>query len=68
VDAESDQRRYQFADPRLARTSIDEWIRAWCDAHRVADLTRVTYDSHIRNHILPRWVGHRPGRYQTDRG
>ena len=29
ADVESDQRRHQFADPRLARTSIDDWIRAW---------------------------------------
>ena len=57
ADVESDQRRHQFADPRLVRTSIDDWIRAWGDAHRVADITQVTYDSHIRNHILPRWSG-----------
>lgn len=57
ADIESDQRRQQFADPRLVRISIDEWIRAWCDAHRVADITQATYDSHIRNHIPPRWSG-----------
>lgn len=43
--------------PRLAQTTIDEWIRSWSDAHHVADLTWSTYDSHIRNHILPRWSG-----------
>jgi integrase len=57
ADVESDQRRRQFTDPRLAQTTIDEWIRAWSDAHRVADVTWATYDSHIRNHILPRWSG-----------
>jgi integrase len=55
TDVESDQRRHRFADPRLARTSVEGWIRAWCDAHHVADITQATYDSHIRNHILPRW-------------
>lgn len=57
ADVESDQRRRRFVDPRLAETTIDEWIRAWSDAHRVADITWATYDSHIRNHILPRWSG-----------
>lgn len=57
ADVESDQRRHQFTDPRLAQTTIDEWIRVWSDAHHVADVTAATYDSHIRNHILPRWSG-----------
>lgn len=57
VDIESDQRRGRFVDPRLAQTSIDEWIRSWTDAHHVTATTRATYDSHIRNHILPRWSG-----------
>ncbi|MFD2416581.1 tyrosine-type recombinase/integrase [Amycolatopsis pigmentata] len=49
--------RHRFTDPRLAQTTIDEWIRSWSDAHHVADLTWSTYDSHIRYHILPRWSG-----------
>lgn len=57
ADVESDQRRRRFTDPRLAETTIDEWIRASSDAHRVADITWATYDSHIRNHILRRWSG-----------
>ncbi|HEX3782439.1 MAG TPA: hypothetical protein VHX38_22470 [Pseudonocardiaceae bacterium] len=57
ADIGSDQRRKRFTDPRLAQTAIDEWIRSWSDAHRVADITWATYDSHIRNHILPRWSG-----------
>lgn len=57
ADVESDQRRRRFVDPRLAQTTIDEWIRQWSDAHRVANVTWATYDSHIRNHILPRWSG-----------
>lgn len=57
TDIESDQRRGRFVDPRLAQTSIDEWIRSWSDAHHVTATTRATYDSHIRKHILPRWSG-----------
>jgi len=57
ADVESDQRRHRFTDPRLAQTTIDEWIRCWSDAHHVTATTWGTYDSHIRNHILPRWSG-----------
>lgn len=57
ADVESDQRRDRFVDPRLAQTTIDEWIRVWSEAHHVSDITWATYDSHIRNHILPRWSG-----------
>nr|WP_281290412.1 hypothetical protein [Pseudonocardia cypriaca] len=32
-------------------------MRNWSRAHYVTDTTRATYDSHIRNHILPRWSG-----------
>lgn len=64
ADVESDQRRQRFTDPRLAQTTIDEWIRSWSDAHRVADITWATYDSHIRNHILPRWSGSTVGDIQ----
>jgi hypothetical protein len=42
ADVESDQRRRHFTDPRLAQTTIDEWIRQWSDAHRVADITWAT--------------------------
>ncbi|MEJ3654062.1 tyrosine-type recombinase/integrase [Actinomycetes bacterium KLBMP 9759] len=57
ADIESDQRRGRFVDPRLAQTPIDEWIRSWTAAHYVSGITSATYDSHIRNHILPRWSG-----------
>jgi hypothetical protein len=56
TDVESDQRRRRFTDPRLARTTIDQWIRTWTDAHHVSDTTWTKYDSPIRNHILPRWT------------
>ncbi|MFD4636992.1 tyrosine-type recombinase/integrase [Lentzea sp. NPDC058436] len=57
LDVESDQRRKRFADPRLAKTTIDEWIRQWSDAQNVKLKTWETYDSQLRNHILPFWSG-----------
>jgi hypothetical protein len=57
ADVESDQRRRRFVDPRLAETTLDEWIRVWSDAHHVSDSTWAKYDGHIRNHILTRWSG-----------
>lgn len=57
ADVESDQRRDQLVDPRLAQTTIDEWIQVWSEANHVSDTTWTTYESHIRNHILPRWSG-----------
>ncbi len=57
ADIESDQRRGRFVDPRLAHTTVDEWIRSWTQAHFVTATTSATYDSHIRNHVLPRWSG-----------
>jgi integrase len=57
TDIESDQRRHRFTDPRLAQTTIDEWIRAWTDAQHLTGGTWAKYDSHIRNHILTRWSG-----------
>ncbi len=30
---ESDQRQQRFVDPRLAKTTIDEWIQEWSQAH-----------------------------------
>jgi hypothetical protein len=56
LDIESDQRRNQFIDPRLAQTTVDQWIRTWLQAQRVSGNTWQTYDSHIRNHILPQWT------------
>jgi hypothetical protein len=57
ADVESDQRQQRFVDPRLAKTTIDESIRERSQAHGVTAMTWSTYDSHIRNHILPQWSG-----------
>ncbi|MFD7656014.1 tyrosine-type recombinase/integrase [Actinosynnema sp. NPDC059797] len=57
ADVESDKRRGRFVDPRLARTTVGEWVSQWMDAHHVSGVTWSTYDSHLRNHILPRFAG-----------
>ena len=43
ADVESDQWLDRFVDPRLAQTTIDEWIRVWSEDHHVSDITRPTY-------------------------
>lgn len=55
-DVESDQRRGRFVDPRLAQTRFGDWVREWVQAHDVSAVTWATYDSHLRNHILPRFA------------
>jgi integrase len=55
ADVESEQRTGTFVDPRLAQTGAGEWIRQWSDAHDVSAGTWAKYDSHLRNHILPRF-------------
>ncbi|MCT2585592.1 hypothetical protein JT362_20955 [Actinophytocola sp. S1-96] len=54
-DVEAEQRIGTFVDPRLAQTSVSEWIRLWSEAHDVGAGTWGKYDSHLRNHILPRF-------------
>jgi integrase len=54
-DVESEQRTGAFMDPRLAQTCVGEWVRRWSDAHDVGDGTWAKYESHLRNHILPRF-------------
>ena len=55
ADVESEQRTGAFVDPRLAQTCVGEWVRRWSDAHDVGAGTWAKYDSHLRNHILPRF-------------
>jgi integrase len=56
VDMESDQRRDQFTDPRLARITFGDWVQQWTDAHDVSEGTWAKYDSHLRIHILPQFA------------
>ncbi|GAB2795080.1 tyrosine-type recombinase/integrase [Amycolatopsis magusensis] len=55
ADVESDQRRGRFVDPRLAQTTLGDWVTRWLEALDVGPGTSATYHSHLRNHILPRF-------------
>lgn len=35
--------------------TLDQWVRIWMGAHRVAPTTAARYESHLRLHILPRF-------------
>ncbi|GAA1294442.1 hypothetical protein [Saccharothrix xinjiangensis] len=55
-DVESDQRRGRFVDPRPARTRFGDRVCEWVQAHDVSAVTWATHDSHLHNHILPRFT------------
>ena len=58
VTVESDKLGGRYADPRLARTRLEDWITEW-EATRtnLSPLTRIRDEGSIRNHVLPRF-GH----------
>lgn len=55
LDIEAEQRVGVFTDPRLGQTLVREWVARWTEAHDVGRGTWAKYDSHLRNHILPRF-------------
>ncbi|XVS61913.1 hypothetical protein ACQPYE_27030 [Actinosynnema sp. CA-299493] len=54
-DIESDQRRGTFVDPSVGAVPLGEWVPIWADAHDVSATTWAKYNSHLRNHVLPRF-------------
>ncbi|MFC6091529.1 tyrosine-type recombinase/integrase [Saccharothrix lopnurensis] len=54
-DIESDLRRGTFVDPTLGDLPLREWVPTWREAHDVSPTTQAKYDSHLRNHILPKF-------------
>jgi len=54
-DIESEKRNGRFVDPRAGQTRLAEWVEVWSDAHDVSPGTWAKYQSHLRNHILPRF-------------
>jgi integrase len=54
-DVESDKRRGTLTDPRAGQTLLGEWVETWSEAHDVSAGTWAKYQSHLRNHILPRF-------------
>lgn len=55
ADIESEQRQGTFVDPRAGRMLLRDWVAQWSEAHDVAPGTWAKYQSHLRNHILPRF-------------
>lgn len=56
ADIEYETRQGTFNDPRKAQTTLGEWTEIWCDAHDVAEGTWAKYNSHLRNHIRPKFA------------
>ena len=54
----ADLPRGSYVDPGLSRRSLRSYVVLWLPAQPVRASTRRTYDSHLRNHILP-VLGHR---------
>ena len=54
VSLESDKLRGRYADPRLARTRLEDWVDEWqATRTNVSAQTRLRDEASIRNHILP---------------
>lgn len=52
-----DQAYDTYLDPNAGRITLAEWAAIWQQGHDASLVKRVTYDSYLRNHILPRFGG-----------
>jgi len=50
-----DQAYDTYLDPNSGRITLAEWVTIWRQGHEAGPAKRVTYDSYLRNHILPRF-------------
>ena len=58
VGVESDKLTGRYADPRLGRMKLEDWIAEWQSTRTsLTAQTRVRDDASIRNHILPNLGG-----------
>jgi integrase len=65
VSVESDKLTGRYADPRLGRMKLEEWITEWQSTRtNLTAQTRLRDDASIRNHILPSIGGVPIGRLQ----
>lgn len=55
AEIDADQRRDTFVDPRAGQISLADWVAVWREGLHAGPMTRATYDSHLRTHILPRF-------------
>lgn len=57
VSIETDKLRGDWVDPRLARTSFEEWTGRWWGAtSHLKTYTRDSYESLLRVHVFPRFA------------
>lgn len=45
--------RGDYVDPKLGRTTVAAYVRTWLPAQPLRDSSRRSYDSYLRNHLLP---------------
>src|SRR3954466_4900125 len=50
-----DQAYHTYLDPKSGRISLAEWVTIWEAGHEAGPAKRATYNSYLRNHILPRF-------------
>jgi hypothetical protein len=50
-----DQAYDTYLDPNNGRITLAEWVSTWQAGHEASPITRATYTSYLRNHILPRF-------------
>ena len=54
VALESDKLRGRYADPRLGRTRLADWLTEWQSSRtNLSPATRLRDDASIRNHLVP---------------
>ncbi|MBE1463814.1 integrase [Kibdelosporangium phytohabitans] len=54
-DLNYEQRKGTWVDPRASQTLLGEWVTTWSAAHDVSEGTWAKYNSHLANHILPKF-------------
>lgn len=55
VSLESDKLRGRYADPRLGRTRLVDWLAEWQPTRtNISAVTRIRDEASIRNHVIPK--------------
>lgn len=55
VSLESDKLRGRYADPRLGRTKLTDWLTEWQSTRtNLSPATRLRDEASIRNHVIPK--------------
>ena len=59
VTVEADKLRGEWSDPRLSRTTVEEWSERWLRTKsHLKPKTLVGYESNLRAHVLPEFGTH----------